>query len=55
MTKLEFILKITGGNKNADFKWIDMQDALYDQFGYFSDKELADLMSEYDSYIEQAA
>jgi hypothetical protein len=55
VTKLEFILKITGGNKNAEFKWIDMQDALYDKFGYFSDNELIDLMNDYDSYILGAA
>ena len=55
MSKLEFILKITGGNKNAVFKWIDMQYALYDEFGYFSDKELIDVMDQYDSYVLGAA
>ena len=55
MTKLEFILKVTGGNKNACFKWIDMQDALYEEFGYFSDKELIEVMNDYDSYIFSAA
>ena len=55
MTKLEFILKITSGDKNASFKWIDMQDALYEEFGYFSDKELIEVMNDYDSYILGAA